>query len=168
VFGGPEAPAGVSQLASVDAAGEALDAEVRSRCTVLGGPSQMSEQDDLVLETFRRYVRAFETLRPEAVVPYYHEPCVFISSQGVATLHTGADVVAFFTNVMAGLHGDGYASSEFPDLQVLGLSDALTMVRGVGSWKRADGTELRHFGLTYMLRKGDTGWRIVVAVVHDP
>jgi len=128
----------------------------------------MSELDDGVLETFRRYVRAFETLRPEAVVPYYHEPCLFISSQVVATLQSSADVAAFFTNVMASLQRDGYASSEFRDLQVLGLSDALTMVRGVGSWKRADGTVLRHFGLTYTLRKGDAGWRIVVAVVHDP
>jgi ketosteroid isomerase-like protein len=128
----------------------------------------MPEPDEVVLETFRRYVRAFETLRPDAVVPYYHEPCVFISPQGVVPLHTSAEIVAFFANVMASLHRDGYASSEFPDPEALRLSDALTMLRGVGSWKRADGTELRRFGATYTFRKGDTGWRIVVAVVHDP
>jgi ketosteroid isomerase-like protein len=128
----------------------------------------MSERDDAVLETFRRYIRAFETLRPEAVVPYYNEPCLFISPEGVVTLQTSADVAGFFTKVMAGLRGDGYASSAFPDLQVLALSDALTMVRGVGSWKRADGTDLRRFGLTYTLRKSDAAWRIVVAVAHDP
>ncbi len=128
----------------------------------------MSERDDAVLETFRRYIRAFETLRPEAVVPYYNEPCLFISSEGVVTLQTSADVAGFFTKVMAGLRGDGYANSAFPDLQVLALSDALTMVRGVGSWQRADGTDLRRFGLTYTLRKSEAAWRIVVAVAHDP
>jgi ketosteroid isomerase-like protein len=128
----------------------------------------MPERDDAVLETFRRYTQAFETLRPEAVVPYYHEPCLFISPEGVVTLQTSADVAGFFTKVMARLRGDGYASSAFPGLQVLALSDSLRMVRGVGSWKRADGTDLRRFGVTYTLRKSDSAWRIVVAVAHDP
>ena len=128
----------------------------------------MSVRDGVVLEVFRRYTRAVETLRPEAVVPYYNEPCVFISPEGVVTLQTSADVAAFFTKVMARLQRDGYAGSAFPDLQVSVLSNALRMVRGVGSWKRADGTDLRRFGLTYTLRKSDADWRIVVAVVHDP
>lgn len=127
----------------------------------------MSERD-AILETFRLYVRAFETLRPEAVVPYYHEPCLFVSPQVAMTLQTGSDVAAFFRKVMAGLHADGYANSAFANLTVLVLSDTLAMVRGVGSWNRADGTELRRFGLTYTFRKNDPAWRIVAAVVHDP
>ncbi len=126
----------------------------------------MSKQSDLVLETFRRYVRAFETLHPEAVVPYYHEPCLFVSPQGVVALQTSSDVLALFTRVMAGLQGEGYASSVFPELEAQPLGDTVTMVRGIGVWKRADGTELRRFGLTYTLRKGDMDWRIVAAVVH--
>jgi ketosteroid isomerase-like protein len=128
----------------------------------------MSEQDAVVLETFRRYAEAFGTLRPEAVVPYYHEPCLFVSPQIVAALRTSADVVAFFTRVMADVKGGGYASSAFPRLEALPLGGGLTMVRGVGVWTRADGTELRRFGLTYTWRNSDTGWRIVAAVVHEP
>ncbi len=128
----------------------------------------MAEPSEVVLETFRRYVKAFETLQPEAVVPYYHEPCLFMSPQVVMTLQSSANVVAFFTTVMAGLRGDGYASSAFPHLRVRMLSDVVATVEGVGTWKRADGTELRRFGLTYTLRRNDSGWRIAVAVVHDP
>jgi hypothetical protein len=38
----------------------------------------------------------------------------------------------------------------------------------LGLWKKADGTDLRRFGLTYTLRKNNGRWRIVVAVAHDP
>jgi ketosteroid isomerase-like protein len=124
--------------------------------------------DDAILDTFSRYVRAFESLRPEAVVPYYHQPCLFISPQGVVALPTGADVAGFFQKVMADLRTSGYVSSAFPDLEVLRLSDSLAAVRGLGIWKKADGTDLRRFGLTYTLRKSDAEWRIVVAVAHDP
>jgi hypothetical protein len=127
----------------------------------------VSGNDDVILDTFARYVRAFETLRPAAIVPYYNEPCLFISPQGVVALPTGDDVEGFFHKVMADLRTAGYAGSAFPDLEVLPLSDALAVVRGVGLWKKADGTDLKRFGLTYTFRRSDAAWRIVVAVAHD-
>jgi len=34
-------------------------------------------------EALRAYVEAFETLDADAVVPFYHTPCMFIAPQGV-------------------------------------------------------------------------------------
>lgn len=102
----------------------------------------MSEQDDLVPETFRRYVRAFETLQPEAVLPYHHEASLFVSPEVVMALRSGADVAGFFPRVMAALRADGYAGSWFPEPAVVALSDTLKMVRASGSWKRAEATRV--------------------------
>jgi hypothetical protein len=34
---------------------------------------------------FKAYMRGLETLNPEAALPFYHLPCMFIAPQGVFT-----------------------------------------------------------------------------------
>jgi len=124
--------------------------------------------DNRVIERFLRYSRAFETLDPQAVLPFYHEPCLFISAEGVVSLPTRSDVAAFFREVMKNLSLQGYRTSEFEGLKAASLSQSLAVVTGVGIWRRADGSELRRFGLTYTLYDMEAGWEIAVAAVHDP
>jgi ketosteroid isomerase-like protein len=128
----------------------------------------MPKTDDRVIECFLRYSRAFETLDPQAVLPFYHEPCLFISPEGVISLPTRSEVAAFFRDVMKNLGTQGYRTSEFEGLSAIPLSPNLAVVTGVGIWRRADGSELRRFGLTYTMRGAEAAWEIVVATVHDP
>src|SRR5512139_1417662 len=51
------------------------------------GDEVMSDNPE---ETLRAYLRAFESLDPDAVVPFYHLPCMFITPVGV-TLVSHAD-----------------------------------------------------------------------------
>ena len=119
-------------------------------------------------EAFRQYARAFEQLDPAAVVPYFNQPAILVSPQGVVGLATAAEVEQFFRRVMGELRAQGYARSEFPALTERRLGADLAVVSGVGSWKKATGEELRRFGLTYTLCRTDKTWRIVLAAIHEP
>jgi ketosteroid isomerase-like protein len=127
----------------------------------------MSRNETEIVDTFTNYSIAFETLDPRAVLPYYYEPCMLISPQGVAVMTTREQVVEFFTKVMTDLRERAYVRSVMVDLEAKQLSDTLAIVSGVGVWYKSDGNELQRFGLTYTLRRGDAGWKIVVGAVHD-
>jgi ketosteroid isomerase-like protein len=120
------------------------------------------------VEGFKRYAEVFARLDARAIVSFYNEPALLISPQGIVALSTGADVERFFGRLMADLRADGYAKSEFPLLAEHYLSSDLAVVSGVGVWRKANGEELRRFGLTYTLCRALPSWKIVVAVVHDP
>jgi len=128
----------------------------------------MATTEDLVIEFFLRYSRAFKTLDPDGILPFYHEPCLFISPQGIVSLPTRSDVVSFFRDVMSNLRAQDYHTSDFAGLRAASLSPNLAVVTGVGTWRRTDGSELRRFGLTYTLWGTGDAWEIAVAAVHDP
>jgi hypothetical protein len=117
--------------------------------------------------TVRSYVGAFTTLEPLAVVPYFSEPALLISQQGIVALPTGADVERFFARLMPDLRLQGYAASEFPQLAEQRLSHDLAIVSGVCVWRKRSGEELRRFGATYILSRASGNWRIAVATFHD-
>ena len=120
------------------------------------------------IEAFKRYVEAFEGLSPRAVVPFYNEPALLVSPQGIVALPTSADVEKLFDGLMSDLRGQDYAKSEFPRLAELPLNDDLAIVTGVGVWRKKTGEELRRFGATYTFCRTPQSWKIVVAVIHDP
>ncbi|MGB8433589.1 MAG: nuclear transport factor 2 family protein [Burkholderiales bacterium] len=125
-------------------------------------------KEEAIVQAFRNYVQAFQTLDLHTTLTYFHLPCMFISPQGVHVLLTAADVETLLTQVMQGLKARGYARSELLDLHVnqMGSNTALVTVSRVRY--AADGQELERFGETYTLRRIEDGWKIVVAMIHDP
>ena len=119
------------------------------------------------LAAFTAYVKAFETLNPEAVIPHCHEPCLLISPEGVNVLHSRAEAAGAFARLMAGLRPRGYHKSSFENLSEKRLSEIVATVSGLGVWLKADGSVLERFGATYTFRKTDA-WRIVTTIIHDP
>ena len=128
----------------------------------------MAGDEVVITQTYTDYVRAFHTLDPQAILPYCHVPCMFISSQGVRVMTTPAELEDFLTRMMAGLKARGYARSEITDLQVKQMSDHVAFLSVSRVRYTTDGQELERLGETYTLRKTDDGWKIVVATVHDP
>jgi ketosteroid isomerase-like protein len=121
-----------------------------------------------ITETFTRYVQAFQTLNPQAVLPYCHVPCLLISPQGVRLMETPAEVEALFARMIEGLQSRRYARSEVTDLHVSQMSEHIAFVSVSRVRYNTDGQELERLGETYTLRKTDDGWKIAVATVHDP
>ena len=128
----------------------------------------MLGEEEAISQTFTNYTQAFQTLDPRAVLPYFHVPCMFIPPQGVRVLATAADVEALLTQVMKGLKARSYARSELMDLHVKQMSGNTALVSVSRARYTPDGRELERLGETYTLRRTEGGWKIVVAMIHDP
>ena len=114
------------------------------------------------------YVSAFGTLDVQAILPYYHEPCLLVGPQGVAALPTHAAMAAAFTPMMEGLRAREYDRSDLRMLHIKQLSATAALASGVAVRYRADGQELERVGVSYVLHKAaDDRWSIAVTVIHD-
>jgi hypothetical protein len=69
---------------------------------------------------------------------------------------------------MEGLRAKGFARSELNVRTVKSLSATTTLVTGVALRYKLDGQELELVGVTYVMYKSDTRWKIAVLIIHDP
>ena len=114
------------------------------------------------------YVAAFGSLDTQRVLPYYHEPLMFVTAARAGALTTRAEIEAWLKQVFARLKERGYARSEYSQLHVKPLSAGVAMVSTQTVRYKADGQELEKLGFTYVLRKTSDGWKVAVLVGHDP
>ena len=121
-----------------------------------------------VTTVLEAYYRAFSTLEVEAVLPYFHEPTVLIGPQGVYAAPTRTELGAALAPVMEGFRTRGYGRSELSRLRVHLLSATASLASGVAFRYKTDGQELDRAGVTYLLHKTESGWKIAVIVLHDP
>jgi len=128
----------------------------------------MAREEEAITQTFTNYSQTFQTLDPHATLPYFHVPCMFIPPQGVRVLATAADVESLLTQLMEGLKARSYARSELMDLHVKQMSGNTGLVSVSRVRYATDGRELEPFGETYTLRRTEGGWKIAVAMIHDP
>ena len=118
-------------------------------------------------EMLTGYVRAFETLSAEAVVPFYDLPCTFVRPDGVWVVHDEAAAVVLVNHLIEHARSQGYHRTDISRLAVRTLAANLAALEGVFVRYDAAQEEIARFGFTYIVRRGDRGWRIVVAVAHD-
>ena len=128
----------------------------------------VESDEEAIAQAFKNYVEAFQTLDPHATAQYFHAPCMFIPPQGVRVLLTAAEMEAFLAQVMEGLKAHGYARSELLSLHVNRMNGNTALVTVSRVRYATDGRELERFGETYTLRLVVGGWKIVVAMIHDP
>ena len=120
-----------------------------------------------VTEVLYDYYAAFSSLDPEVIAPYFHEPCIFISPQGVTTALTRDDVKAVSRAIAESLRPRDYNKSELTALQIKRMSDSAALATGVAVRYKIDGDELERVGVTYLFNKSDDRWKIAVTVIHD-
>ena len=118
-------------------------------------------------EMLDAYVRAFETLRGESVVPFYDLPCTFIRPDGVWVVQDGATSLVLANHLVEHAKGQGYHRTEVAGLTTRGLAPGLAELTGVFVRYDASQSEIARFGFTYIVRGGADHWRIVVAVAHE-
>jgi hypothetical protein len=114
------------------------------------------------------YYATFSTLDLQAILPYFHEPSFLMGAGNVAATSTHAALTAVLTPAIEGLLSKGYARSELTNLRLRQLSATTISASGIAVRYRTDGQELERGGVTYLLHKTDTGWKIAVLVAHDP
>jgi ketosteroid isomerase-like protein len=128
----------------------------------------MAREEEAITQTFTNYIQTFQTIDPHATLPYFHVPCMFIAPQGVRVLATAADVEALLTQVMEDLKARSYARSELTARHVHQMSENTALVSVNRARYATDGQELERLGETYTHRRTDDGWKIAVAMIHDP
>lgn len=113
------------------------------------------------------YVRAFESLQAEQVVPFYELPCTFIRSDGVWVVQDEATAFVLANHLIEHAKNQGYHKTEISDVAMRTLAAGLVELTGVFIRYGASQTEIARFGFTYILRANSDTWKIVVAVAHD-
>ena len=127
-----------------------------------------SNTDETVVTRFLKdYYRDFSSLDMDAILPYFHEPCLTIGPQGVFAAPTRSVLATALSPVFESLRGRGYGRSELSIRQLKALSPATVLVTGVALRFKVDGQPLERAGVTYLLQKADQHWKIAVLVTHD-
>jgi len=134
---------------------------------VSAGPTAMTiaTPDPLILSTFQNYAQAFETLKPSAVLPFYHYPAILISEQKPVKITNAIVGWVTFKIAMLLLKWRGYHYGKTESLEVRQLRDDLAIVTGTVIRYKKDGGELERFDLNYTLRKINQSWKIVVGAL---
>lgn len=118
-------------------------------------------------EMLDAYVRAFETLRAEGVVPFYQLPCTFIRPDGVWFVEDEATALVLVNHLIEHAKQQGYVRTSVSELSMRTLAPVLVELNGVFIRYGESQSEIARFGFTYILRGDSDGWKIVVAVAHD-
>ena len=115
----------------------------------------------------KNYVAAFETLNPDAVIPFYQLPCMFIAPQNQLVVHDLESARAVVVHLMGQAKTQAYHRTEIRDVKLRQLAADLASVRGMYVRFNAAAEEISRFGFTYILREDAGAWKIAVAVAHD-
>ncbi len=118
-------------------------------------------------EFLNNYYSTFSTLDIESITPFFQEPCIFVSPQGVVASQTAEQVKDVFKLIAEGLRSKAYGRSELINLKVQRLSDTTMLASGIADRYKANGEELERVGVTYVLQKSGDGWKIAVTIIHD-
>src|SRR5438034_11458626 len=116
---------------------------------------------------FLAYVRAFETLDPEVVLPFYNLPSMFVTPQTVFAVPDANTARALLSQFMGQLRSQSYRRTEVLGLTVRNLSPDLASCAGTFVRFNASGGEIARVGFTYTMRNAGS-WNIIVAALHDP
>jgi hypothetical protein len=117
-------------------------------------------------ETLNAYVRAFASLDPDAVVPFYHQPCLFIAPGRVALIADAGGARSLVAQLMEQARSQGYQGTEILDLEVRSLAEGLASLAGLFVRSNSSGEEIGRLGFSYTMQHDGQAWKIVVAVAH--
>ncbi len=116
---------------------------------------------------FHAYMRVFDSLDPEAALPFYHLPSIFIAPQGVFLVPDTDTARTLLSQVMGQLPGQSYHRPKVAGLTVRQLSPALATCAGTIVRVNTNGEDIARLGFIYTMRNVGS-WRIVVAALHEP
>jgi hypothetical protein len=124
--------------------------------------------DEALNQVIADYYRDFSTLNVQAIRRYFNEPSLLVGPQRVIPIPDHAALMAVFGPVMEGLRARGYGRSELEIGYVKPLSSSAALIGGVAVRYKTDGQQLDRAGVTYVLHKIESGWKIAVVILHDP
>lgn len=128
----------------------------------------MADYESEISEFFNNYAADFSSLGTQALLHYFHRPCMAIAPQGVFTLTTEVEIEQVFEPMFEGLIARGYTQSEWLDMQIKLLADHVALASSTAVYYNGAGEELERAGGTYILHKTEGVWKIATMIVHSP
>jgi hypothetical protein len=120
-----------------------------------------------VLNTFFAYAKAFESLEPNQVAPFFNTPTMLMTPKDFALMLDEATIKLVFLQLFTDLKQKNFKESELNSYQVTQLSDNQAIVSGTATRLDQSGAVLEEFGLTYTFRLDGSQWKIVIGVLHE-
>ena len=130
------------------------------------GLLKTSEHEEAVHEVVSQYYEAF-VRDPKLAASYYGEPSLVVLPDEVTSLPTRADVEAFLKRARDTLKARGYLTTAMDASRVKRLNNSTALYATVAIRLKTDGTELERAAFTYLLHRGNTGWKIHALVATD-
>jgi hypothetical protein len=109
----------------------------------------------------------YDTRDSAAASAFFGEPALIVLPNQVIALSARADVEAFFDKLAASRKDSGYSHSKLGDHRVKLLNSTTALYSTIAIRMKADGTEMQRSGFTYLLHKGNAGWRIHEIIATD-
>ncbi|PYT15585.1 MAG: hypothetical protein DMG59_13325 [Acidobacteria bacterium] len=103
-------------------------------------------EESTPLQVLANYYRAFSTHDTQAVLPFFHEPALFIGPQGVYPAPNSAAVASAVTPTLEQLRARDFDRSELSVNSVTSLSATATVATGVAIRYKTGGEELERVG----------------------
>lgn len=122
---------------------------------------------DKLEETLGAYVRAFESLDPEAVVSFYRLPCMFITPAGVTLVADAPTARGVASTLIEHARSQDYRRTQILKLDVRMHGERLASLSGTFARFNSARAEIGRFGFVYIMQRDGNGWHIVVAIAHE-
>jgi ketosteroid isomerase-like protein len=131
----------------------------------------MNSEKEIIIQTYREYVKAFQTLEAKAILHFFHTPFISIAAREVRVMGTLPEIETSFAQNMNILRENQYARTDIVEIYARQMSKGLALVSVVLERYTSDGKQIggpgKTYCYTYTLRKMEADWKIVVAMAHD-
>jgi len=91
---------------------------------------------------------------------FFEEPATFVGIKFFFLMQTKAEVIKFLDWSSEAVRPLGFSKSTCEYLSVKMLNPVVALTSVIYSRQTSDGIELQRSGVTYILRKGNHGWKI--------
>jgi len=118
------------------------------------------------MSSFSWYYATFVS-DPVAAATYYGEPTLVVLSDEVVSLTTQKEVEAFLRKGRDGLIARGYRNTMMKPSRIKRLNRTTALYGPIADRMKADGTVLERAGFTYLLHRGNNGWKIHELIATD-
>jgi hypothetical protein len=127
---------------------------------------QVSEDERIIHGVVAGYYDAFVRDSTAASI-FYGEPALIVLPNEVFSLPTRKDVERFLANALSGFLALGYSNTQMSASRIKKLNETTALYGTIASRFKSDGTELERTAFTYLLHKGNSGWKIHQLIATD-
>ena len=128
----------------------------------------MTELEQEVDQLFADYFRHFGNLDLDAIVSYFHLPCMFTTPFGVFVFNTSSDVEGFWHPRFEDLKAQDFGHTERSQACIKVLTDDTAFASSLATRFNKAGVQMERRGAAFTVRKTGGSWKIVALIHHSP